>query len=54
MTGARLLPGGPDPDLAEVDAVYRPLTALLEDYIDTARDYQKAYWKHGDPPLHPE
>ena len=23
-------------------------------YIDTARDYQKAYWKHGDPPLHPE
>ena len=18
------------------------------------RDYQKAYWKHGDPPLHPE
>ena len=19
-----------------------------------ARDYQKAYWKHGDPPLHPE
>ena len=25
-------------DLAEVDVVYRPLTALLEDYIDTARE----------------
>ena len=25
-------------DLTEVDVVYRPLTALLEDYIDTARE----------------
>ena len=25
-------------DLAEVDAVYRPLTALLEDYIATSRE----------------
>lgn len=24
---------------------------LTERYIDTARDYQKAYWKHGNPPL---
>ena len=27
---------------------------ITEHYIDTARDYQKAYWKHGDPPLPPE
>ena len=26
--------------------------ALRNDII-TARDYQKAYWKHGDPPLPP-
>ena len=28
--------------------------ALRDEIIDTARDYQKAYWKHGDPPLHPK
>ena len=22
---------------------------ITEHYIDTARDYQKPYWKHGDP-----
>ena len=27
---------------------------ITEHYIDTARDYQKAYWKHGDPPLRPK
>ena len=28
-------------DLAEVDAVYRPLTALLEDYIATSRERER-------------
>ena len=27
---------------------------ITEHYIDTARDYQKPYWKKGDPPLHPK
>lgn len=26
---------------------------ITEHYIDTARDYQKAYWKHGDPHFTP-
>lgn len=26
---------------------------ITEHYIDTSRDYQKAYWKQGDPPLRP-
>ena len=40
-------------------AVAAELTRLIRAYgpsihADTARDYQKAYWKHGDPPLPPE
>ena len=27
---------------------------ITEHYIDTARDYQKPYWKKGDPPLNPK
>jgi len=27
---------------------------ITEHYIDTARDYQKPYWKKGDPPLDPK
>ena len=27
---------------------------ITEHYIDTSRNYQKAYWKQGDPPLTPE
>lgn len=27
---------------------------ITENYIDTARDYQKPYWKKGDPPLDPK
>lgn len=27
---------------------------ITEHYIDTSRNYQKAYWKQGDPPLAPE
>ncbi|AQQ15940.1 Integrase core domain protein [Corynebacterium glaucum] len=26
---------------------------ITEHYIDTSRDYQKPYWKTGDPPLNP-
>lgn len=24
---------------------------ITEHYIDTSRDYQKPYWRKGDPPL---
>ena len=27
---------------------------ITEHYIDTSRNYQKPYWKQGDPPLGPE
>lgn len=36
------------------DTVDKNGKVITEHYIDTARDYQKAYWKHGDPPLHAE